>query len=539
MNNFARNLNYINHQSGRHQSDNQSESSKNLLVAPITGSINNSNLSALESADNFNIFSNKSDMAAKIYSGILVAFVSALFLIVFAVKSYGFLTPRLTSNIPVGAFPYGVAFAANSNYALVADSDSNDVSVVSMATKGVVASIKVGSHPAGVAISPSLAFAYVCNVASGNISVLNMSTLTKSLNISVGGGPVNVAFTPNSKLAFAANIGNNQVDVINTVQNAVTKRINVGKSPSGIAVSPNGKIAVVTNAGGSTFTVIDISSLNIIRTIQTGKNPTSVAFSPADSPKHYIYIASGKGNAIYVYRQKNFAFVRKFKTLTDPSSVAVTPNGMMLFAVNFQNNAVTIYNAVHFNHIKTINLPNGPIAVAVSPDGTAALVTITSASSAAFIRIKKPVRIYPEVTAASPVVPSATTYPATTSTQQPAAAVSAKINYSSQPAVSSEAPAITAPPSNYVPQPFGKVATVYTGKGPTAEAITPDGKYLYVINTQSSTLSVIDVAKDKVVKTIKVGGYPDAVKISPNGHYCFVVNSSSNTVTVISTGRYY
>ncbi|MHB1661570.1 MAG: cytochrome D1 domain-containing protein [bacterium] len=463
----------------------------------------------------------------------LIFFISGVF---FVLPAYASLTLRLTRNIPVGSFPFGVAFSSNSNYALVTNADNNTVSVVSMATKGTVASIKVGAHPTGVAIAPSLTFAYVCNTASGSVSLLNMSTLTKSLNIKTGGTPINVVFTPDSRFAFVTNLHDNEVDVINTMQNAVIKRIRVGQKPQGIAISPNGKIIMVANAGGSSVSIINAVTMSVIRNIHTGNNPTSVAFSPVSSPVDYFYVASGKENMVYVYNYKNFALVRKFKTQADPSSLGLTPDGIMLFVVNYQNMSVSIFNAVHFNHIKTIELSSGPINVAVSPDGSAALVTVTSASSAAFIRIKRTSAAYASV---GPVSPVATGIPGTavsqgvsvTSPVQPSIAATQGTPYTFAPSY--------VPPSNYVPQPFGKVATVYTGKGPTAEAITPSGRYLYVINTQGATLSIIDVAKDEVIKTVKVGGYPSAISISPDGHYCFVVNSGADTVTIISTGNYY
>ncbi|HEC24955.1 MAG TPA: hypothetical protein ENI54_02930 [bacterium] len=448
---------------------------------------------------------------------------------------HAFIAPKLTGNISVGNFPYGVTFSPNGNYVLVANSDDNTVSVVSMATKGIVASIKVGSRPTGVAVAPSLTFAYVCNTASGNISLLNMSTFTKALNINTGGSPVNVVFTPDSKLAFVTNIHNNRVDVINTIRNTVIKKISVGKSPQGIAVSPNGKIVVVTNAGGSSLSVINVSSLSVIRTIRTGNNPTSVAFSSKFSPKDYLYVASGKENKIYVYNAKDFARITSFKTLADPSSIALTPDGTMLFAVNYQDMAVSVYNAISFNHVETIKLPAGPMNVAVSPDGSTALVTVTSNSKMAFIKIKKPTVVYAKVAPVSPVV---TGIPGAVGAKSIAgAAVTSP--YSRSSVVSGGRLFKYMPSASYIPKPFGKLATVYTGKGPTAEAITPDGKYLYVINTQDATLSVIDVAKEEVIKTIKVGDYPSAVSISPDGHYCFVVNSGTNTVTIISTGNYY
>ncbi|MDA8158297.1 MAG: beta-propeller fold lactonase family protein [Deltaproteobacteria bacterium] len=477
-------------------------------------------------------FANLNGVASPIFLFIVsFLFISGIFTFMpqYVGSAYALLTPRLTRNIPVGSFPFGVAFSPNGNYALVSNSDNDTVSVVSMATKGTVASIKVGSHPTGVAIAPSLTFAYVCNTASGNVSLLNMSTLTKSLNIRTGGSPVNVVFSPDSRYAFVSNIHNNEVDVINTMQNTVIKRIRVGKKPQGIAVSPDGKIIIVANAGGSSVSIINASTLSVIRNIHTGKNPTSVAFSPDSSPVRYIYVSSGKENKIYVYDEKNFALVKKFKTLSDPSSLGLTQDGMMLFVVNYQNMALSIYNAVHFNRIKTISLPAGPINVAVSPDGSVALVTVTSASSAAFIRIKRTTASYASIAPASPVTVGTAATAVTSPVQASSAEPTAPYGYS---------PAYV-PPSNYVAQPFGKVATVYTGKGPTAAAVTPDGRYLYVINTQDATLSVIDIAKAEVVKTVKVGSYPSAVRISPDGHYCFVVNSGTDTVTIISTGNYY
>ncbi len=493
---------------------------------------------------------------ASISKFFLISFMLCIFSILpaYAVPAFALLTPKLTRSIPVGKFPFGVAFSSNGNYALVANSDSGEVSVISMQTKGTVASVKVGEHPTGVAIAPSLTFAYVCNAASGSVSLINMSTLTRSLNIRTGGSPINVVFTPDSRLAFVTDMHGNEVDVINTVQNAVIKRISVGKSPQGLAVSPDGKTVIVANAGGSSFSIIGVSSLSVIRNIQTGKNPTSVAFSPDSSPVRYLYVASGKENTIYVYNiRENFAAAGKIKTLSDPSSIAITPDGMMLIAANFQNMAATVYNAVHFNRITTIDLPPGPMNVAVSPDGSAALVTVTSASTAAFIRFKNssnaPLAAYappfpsaaaitaPGGMAAAPSAPLVTAPPLTSPALPPAAAAQA-----GQPGHYAYVPSYApAPPSNqnYVPQPFGKTATIYTGKSPTAEAITPDGRYLYVINAQGSTLSVIDVAKEEVVETVKIGRYPSAVSISPDGHYCFVVNSGSDTVTIISTGDYY
>lgn len=87
------------------------------------------------------------------------------------------------------------------------------------------------------------------------------------------------------------------------------------------------------------------------------------------------------------------------------------------------------------------------------------------------------------------------------------------------------------------------VATVSVGTYPYGVAISPDGKYVYVANacgagascsgSPQGTVSVIDAATDAVTATITVGQDPVGVAVSPDGGRVYVSNSGSNTVSVI------
>jgi YVTN family beta-propeller protein len=46
-------------------------------------------------------------------------------------------------------------------------------------------------------------------------------------------------------------------------------------------------------------------------------------------------------------------------------------------------------------------------------------------------------------------------------------------------------------------------------------AITPDGHYVYVVNGNDGTVSVIDAAINTVTTTITVGGVPAGIAITP------------------------
>lgn len=94
-----------------------------------------------------------------------------------------------------------------------------------------------------------------------------------------------------------------------------------------------------------------------------------------------------------------------------------------------------------------------------------------------------------------------------------------------------------------VDQPAGRVmvfdpATAATtsipvGKAPDALSIDPLANRIYVANTGSNSVSVIDGAKEAVVATIPAGHIPYAIQVDPPLHRVLVTNTYSDFVTEI------
>ena len=76
-------------------------------------------------------------------------------------------------------------------------------------------------------------------------------------------------------------------------------------------------------------------------------------------------------------------------------------------------------------------------------------------------------------------------------------------------------------------------ATVTVGNGPNDVAVCPNGEYAYVTN-YGGTVSVISTASNIVKVNVTVGGDPIGVAVTPNGEYAYVANADG-TVSVIST----
>ncbi|WP_020468489.1 alkaline phosphatase family protein [Zavarzinella formosa] len=86
-----------------------------------------------------------------------------------------------------------------------------------------------------------------------------------------------------------------------------------------------------------------------------------------------------------------------------------------------------------------------------------------------------------------------------------------------------------------------QVRTVEVGLHPCGMVLSPNGKWLYVANANSDTVSVIETATDRVFETISCrpearlpfGSASNSLALSPDGGTLFVANGTNNCVAVI------
>jgi YVTN family beta-propeller protein/autotransporter-associated beta strand protein len=76
--------------------------------------------------------------------------------------------------------------------------------------------------------------------------------------------------------------------------------------------------------------------------------------------------------------------------------------------------------------------------------------------------------------------------------------------------------------------------TIPVGSNPWGIAVSPNGNFVYVSNSNDNTVSVISTASNTVVQTVNVGSLPENITLSPDGTRLYVINGSNN-VSVVST----
>ena len=74
---------------------------------------------------------------------------------------------------------------------------------------------------------------------------------------------------------------------------------------------------------------------------------------------------------------------------------------------------------------------------------------------------------------------------------------------------------------------------IKVGEHPYCAVASPDNKTLYVTNTQDDTVSIIDLATQKIITTIEVGMTPEGISYDAASNQVLVASWGENKVSVI------
>ena len=192
---------------------------------------------------------------------------------------------------PGGARPYGLAYDGGKGEVFVANFGSNNVSVISTATKAVVANVPVDRGPIAVAYDSGKGEVFVANYYSGTVSVISDTTNAVEASIPVGSGsrPLGLAYDSGKGELFVANQGSNNVSVISDATNAVVATIPVGSAPSEATYDSGNGFIYVSNRDQGTISIIS-----------PGRLPPGPPFAGGGIPSWTVYVGVASVAAVAV-----------------------------------------------------------------------------------------------------------------------------------------------------------------------------------------------------------------------------------------------
>ncbi|WP_019153645.1 YncE family protein [Robertmurraya massiliosenegalensis] len=200
-------------------------------------------------------------------------------------------TNELLNTVEVGNHPAHFVFTEDGKYALVTNTEDNNVSVIDMESLSVTETVDTGKGPHGFRISSDSRNAYIANMAEDSVSVVNLETMKEQKRITVGSTPVTTGITSDGKTLVATLNAENILAIVNLETDEVEK-VEVGKGPAQVYIDGNNQYAYVANQGteddpSNTVTVVDLSTKMVTATIETGKGAHGVVTS-SDSKRLYV-----------------------------------------------------------------------------------------------------------------------------------------------------------------------------------------------------------------------------------------------------------
>jgi len=261
------------------------------------------------------------------------------------------------------------------------------------------------------------------------------------------------------------------------------KSIELGDLPLNMVVSHDRKMIAVTNNGQSkqTIQLIDAVKEQEMDRVVIGKSWYGLAFSADD---HFLYASGGNDNIILKYAIRNdkltvadtLVLGKKWPVKISPAGIAVNDSRQLLYVVTKENNSLYIVDLQKKSVIQTIPLGSEAYSCMLSKDQKTLFISLWGAGKILLFDTK----------------------------------------------------------SNT------KRDSIVVGDHPNECCFSKNEKYLFVANANDNSVSVIDVAKSKVIETLNAALFPNSpsgstsngVALSEEGKTLYVANADNNSLAV-------
>jgi len=268
-------------------------------------------------------------------------------------------------------------------------------------------------------------------------------------------------------------------------------QLSVGSEPRGVALDPRGGRAYVSNFADDSVTVLDVDRGTTLRTLATGRHPYGIVVS-ADA--QHLYVAESGAGTIQEFDTATLTPRRRFSVEAEPRGLAISEDGRRLLTTHFFSGRVS-----------EIDLRSGEVNLVHSNglDGNAAqFITFSPGGRLAFVPM-----IFSRVSNREPVFDTTVL-----------------------PVVSVVQPGLRAQEG---PKPLLLSAIDQPVALPFALDFSPDGDRIYVVNSASNDVSVVDLRDLSAVAHVPVGANPRAIHVNATGTTAYVLNALSYDISVL------
>ena len=219
------------------------------------------------------------------------------------------------SVIPVlvsSALVHGVVPIGDTGLVASTNGEANTVDIFEGKTGRLVATIPAGREPDALALEPKSGLLVVANAESEDLTLIDVNRRAAVGQIAVGGKPEFLA-VDGQGLVYNNIENRNEVAVIDIAARKITRKIKLSgcEEPTGLAYdAPDSMLISVCQNGVVKF--INAKTYHDAATFTVGKEPDAVIF---DAARHKAFVPSGADGTLTVFSVSSAAEIRVQQTL--------------------------------------------------------------------------------------------------------------------------------------------------------------------------------------------------------------------------------
>jgi YVTN family beta-propeller protein len=291
---------------------------------------------------------------------------------------------KVLRHIPVGRDPQHLELSPDHSRLYVANSGSNDVSVIDTRTDAVIATGSTGRRP----LLPCVASDGSLFLPSGpDRTVTALDRDGKPLaTLPVGDSPHDIAVGPDARWAYQPNSASHTLTVIDVRSRSVAGEIPAGRGPGHIAFTPDGRFAFVANTLSDDLTVVDVASHEAVGTIPAGEGAHMPLLSH-DGKRGYVADFVADDLAVWdVERREPLGHV---KTGIYPHAFGISGDDRWLVVSNTGESSVCVADASSMRTVARLDVGGGPGHVDFDPGDELAFIGCQLTNQVAVIDFRR------------------------------------------------------------------------------------------------------------------------------------------------------
>jgi YVTN family beta-propeller protein len=424
-------------------------------------------------------------------------------------------------SISVENLPYLSSIDQDSGKIFITHPKSDVISIINGKRNDVIKNLKVTNEPTDIAVDSKNNLVYVSHLYNKTISVLEESSGNFKKGINVGYFPFSLDINSRTAKLYVTSYNSTVVSVIDTINDTILNNIQVGKGPTGITVDEKNNLVYVANSQNNSISVINGITDEVETTIPVGKGPTDIA---VNSKNNKVYVANYLDNTVSVINKTNNTLIKPpIKVGINPTSIKIDPIRNKIYVTNSGDKTVSIINTDKNldNVVAILNVGNKPTSININLNQNILYIVNNADHNIQSIDIdakKIPTNIHSMVPVG--IHPSGIAIDNTT-----------RLIYVAN--TDSDTVSVINGTTNMKINEFG------VGKKPNGIDISHKNSSIYISNSFSDSVSVIHHKKGSLNNTViyeipTQGKYPTGLSINDKNNIVYVANTDSDTVSVIN-----